>query len=190
MLQDIPAGSVVEDEVTSELSVRFQPRGSPSSSTPQVISIGQLMESVSANRIQHKINAVSFLRLVKWFCLSRRLRWLVKWLCHLSPLLHFLTTQWQTAAKPLGLGRDRSSQGGWLLRIARWMVSTETRQRSHLHLKRYVRATSVLATLNLCLSLLNTEGGWNFTGNWRWEHIWERMWCVSGYVVHDESATS
>lgn len=34
------------------------------------------------------------------------------------------------------------------------MASTETRQRSHLHLKRYVRATSVLATLNLCLTLL------------------------------------
>lgn len=43
--EDIPAGSMVEDEVTSELSVRFPPRGSPSPSIPQVISIGQLMES-------------------------------------------------------------------------------------------------------------------------------------------------
>ncbi|XP_048637622.1 protein SEMI-ROLLED LEAF 2-like [Brassica napus] len=43
--EDVHAGSVVEDEVTSELSVRFQPRGSPSSSIPQVISIDQLMES-------------------------------------------------------------------------------------------------------------------------------------------------
>lgn len=50
--QDIPAGSMVDDEVTSELSVRFPPRGSPSPSIPQVISIGQLMESVSANRIR------------------------------------------------------------------------------------------------------------------------------------------
>ena len=54
-LQDIPVGSVVEDEVTSELSCRFQPRGSPSSSTPQVISIGQLMESVSVVSIKHKL---------------------------------------------------------------------------------------------------------------------------------------
>nr|VDC68092.1 unnamed protein product [Brassica rapa] len=43
--EDVHAGSVVEDEVTSELSVRFQPRGSPSPSIPQVISIDQLMES-------------------------------------------------------------------------------------------------------------------------------------------------
>ncbi|CAN7025144.1 unnamed protein product [Brassica rapa subsp. trilocularis] len=43
--EDVHEGSVVEDEVTSELSVRFQPRGSPSSSIPQVISIDQLMES-------------------------------------------------------------------------------------------------------------------------------------------------
>ncbi|RID59602.1 hypothetical protein BRARA_F02823 [Brassica rapa] len=43
--EDVHAGSVVEDEVTSELSVRFHPRGSPSPSIPQVISIDQLMES-------------------------------------------------------------------------------------------------------------------------------------------------
>lgn len=54
LLQDIPAGSLVEDEVTSELSVRFLPKGSPSPTIPQVISIGQLMESVSADRIRHK----------------------------------------------------------------------------------------------------------------------------------------
>ncbi|ESQ32200.1 hypothetical protein EUTSA_v10003593mg [Eutrema salsugineum] len=43
--EDIPAGSMAEDEVTSELSVRFRPRLSPSPSIPQVISISQLMES-------------------------------------------------------------------------------------------------------------------------------------------------
>ena len=41
--------------MTSELSVRIQPRGSPSSSTPQVISIGQLMESVSVVSIKHEL---------------------------------------------------------------------------------------------------------------------------------------
>ncbi|KAF3563670.1 hypothetical protein DY000_02011262 [Brassica cretica] len=57
--EDIPAGSVVEDEVTSELSVRFQPRGSPSSSTPQVISIGQLMESALEVAGQVVVSSVS-----------------------------------------------------------------------------------------------------------------------------------
>ncbi|XP_013660832.2 protein SEMI-ROLLED LEAF 2-like [Brassica napus] len=57
--EDVPAGSVVEDEVTSELSVRFQPRGSPSSSTPQVISIGQLMESALEVAGQVVVSSVS-----------------------------------------------------------------------------------------------------------------------------------
>ncbi|KAG2278585.1 hypothetical protein Bca52824_061140 [Brassica carinata] len=57
--EDIPAGSVVEDEVTSELSCRFQPRGSPSSSTPQVISIGQLMESALEVAGQVVVSSVS-----------------------------------------------------------------------------------------------------------------------------------
>ncbi|WZZ49475.1 hypothetical protein YC2023_049582 [Brassica napus] len=43
--EDVNAGSMVEDEATSELSVRFHPRGSSSPSIPQVISIDQLMES-------------------------------------------------------------------------------------------------------------------------------------------------
>ena len=56
ILQDVNAGSMVEDEVTCELSVRFHPGGSSSSpSIPQVISIDQLMESVSADRIRHKL---------------------------------------------------------------------------------------------------------------------------------------
>ena len=55
ILQDVNAGSMVEDEATSELSVRFHPRGSSSPSIPQVITIDQLMESVSADRIRHKL---------------------------------------------------------------------------------------------------------------------------------------
>ncbi|XP_013632559.1 PREDICTED: uncharacterized protein LOC106338035 [Brassica oleracea var. oleracea] len=43
--EDVNAGSMVEDEATSELSVRFHPRGSSSPSIPQLISIDQLMES-------------------------------------------------------------------------------------------------------------------------------------------------
>ncbi|RID43640.1 hypothetical protein BRARA_I00488 [Brassica rapa] len=57
--EDVHAGSMVEDEVTSELSVRFQPRGSPSSSTPQVISIGQLMESALEVAGQVVVSSVS-----------------------------------------------------------------------------------------------------------------------------------
>ncbi|KAJ0253150.1 hypothetical protein HA466_0122270 [Hirschfeldia incana] len=57
--EEIPAGSTVEDEVTSELSVRFQPRGSPPSSTPQVISIGQLMESALEVAGQVVVSSVS-----------------------------------------------------------------------------------------------------------------------------------
>ncbi|KAL0770706.1 hypothetical protein Bca101_035857 [Brassica carinata] len=53
--EDVNAGSMVEDEATSELSVRFHPRGSSSPSIPQLISIDQLMESASADRIRHKL---------------------------------------------------------------------------------------------------------------------------------------
>ncbi|KAL1212768.1 Protein SEMI-ROLLED LEAF 2 [Cardamine amara subsp. amara] len=58
--EDIPAaGSMVDDEVTSELSVRFPPRGSPSPSIPQVISIGQLMESALEVAGQVVVSSVS-----------------------------------------------------------------------------------------------------------------------------------
>ncbi|XP_010493942.1 PREDICTED: protein EFR3 homolog B-like isoform X2 [Camelina sativa] len=57
--EDIPAGSMAEDEVTSELSVRFPPRGSPSPSIPQVISIGQLMESALEVAGQVVVSSVS-----------------------------------------------------------------------------------------------------------------------------------
>ncbi|CAA7017161.1 unnamed protein product [Microthlaspi erraticum] len=57
--EDIPAGSMAEDEVTSELSVRFHPRGSPSPSVPQVISIGQLMESALEVAGQVVVSSVS-----------------------------------------------------------------------------------------------------------------------------------
>ncbi|VVA96583.1 unnamed protein product [Arabis nemorensis] len=57
--EDIPAGSLVDDEVTSELSVRFLPKGSSSPNIPQVISIGQLMESALEVAGQVVVSSVS-----------------------------------------------------------------------------------------------------------------------------------
>ena len=49
-LQDFPTNTLVEDDATSELSVadlsRFIPRMPSSTSRSQIISIGQLLESV------------------------------------------------------------------------------------------------------------------------------------------------
>lgn len=77
MMQDYPTNSLVEDDAISEASVadisRFIPRMPPSPCVPHVISIGQLLESVTsimtsiyiyANDETRLINLLNFYKII------------------------------------------------------------------------------------------------------------------------------